>query len=90
MDDRIVITVRRLAAEIKAASAESIDLPAAIAKLVGEAARLEADPYLTLGVLVEGIAQTVASSIPQQKKRETAKAITHLLLNRFAAQGLLR
>jgi hypothetical protein len=90
MDDPISTSVRRLAAEMKEASFDSVDVPGTIAKLVGDAVRLEVDPYLTLGVLVESIAQTVASSIPQQKRKETAREVARMLLNRFAAQGLMR
>jgi len=67
-----------------------VDLPAAISLLARQAVEQEVDPYVTLGVLVESIAHTVALTIPEQKKVETAKGVTHLLLDRFAAQGLIR
>lgn len=90
MNRRISATVRHLADKVRAITTETMDLPAEIATLVKLAADHETDPYITLGVLVEGIAHTVARSIPTQKRVETAKGVTHLLLERFAAQGLIR
>jgi hypothetical protein len=83
-------TVSQLTREAKVASSQVIDLPGTISALVKHAAANEADPYITLGVLVEGIAHTVAQAIPGPKQVETAKGVTHLLLDRFAAQGLIR
>lgn len=69
---------------------EVIDVPGAISAFVQYAAQHEIDPYITLGVLVEGIAHTVAEAVPNQKQVETMQGITRLLLERFVAKGLVR
>ena len=55
-----------------------VDLPAAISLLVKRAIEQEVDPYVTMGVLVESIAHTLAVTIPDQKRIETGKAVTDL------------
>ena len=81
--------VSKLIARLEAQVNGVVDVPAAIAMLVRRAVEQEIDPYITLGVLVESIAHTLALTIPEQKKIETAKGVAHLLLDRFAAQGLI-
>jgi len=84
MDD-ISKIISRLEKEVR----DAVDLPQAIAMLVRQAITQEVDPYVTLGVLVESIAHTLARTIPEPKKIETATDITRLLLHRFAAQGVI-
>ncbi len=90
MDKGIAAVVRQIAENAEAASLDIMDLPGTISTLVKYAAQHQVDPYVTLGVLVESIAHTVAQSIPDQKQIEAAKGVTRLLLERFAAQGLIR
>ena len=84
MDD-----ISKLISRLEKEVCDAIDLPQAIAMLVRQAITQEVDPYVTLGVLVESIAHTLARTIPEPKKTATATDITRLLLHRFAAQGVI-
>jgi len=82
-------SISKMIANVEEEARDAIDLPEAIAMLVRQAVAQEVDPYVTLGVLVESIAHTLARTIPEPKKIETATDITRLLLHRFAAQGVI-
>jgi hypothetical protein len=84
-ESSIAATVRQLVTMIGVASADVVDLPAAIAILVRCAAEHEIDPYVTLGILIESISYTVARSIPPSKKTQTATDVVRLLLDRLQA-----
>lgn len=45
-----------------------VDLPGTISRLVKQAVEQDADPYTTLGVLLESIAYALALTIPGEKK----------------------
>jgi hypothetical protein len=47
-----------------------------------------ADPYLTLGVLVEGVAHILSRHIPPERQEDTASALLDLLSDRLKAHGL--
>jgi len=47
------------------------------------------DPYLILGVLVEGAAHTLAKHIPAERQAETVAELRQLLTERLKAHGLL-
>ncbi|HTV66737.1 MAG TPA: hypothetical protein VMD98_14100 [Bryocella sp.] len=83
-------TVRQLAENVAAIGRDVVDVPGAISAFVQYATQHEIDPYVTLGVLVEGIAHTVAEAVPDQKQAETVQGITRLLLERLVARGLVR
>ena len=47
-----------------------------------------ADPYLVLGVLVEGAVHTLAKHIPRERQPETTEQLGQLLVERLKAHGL--
>ncbi len=47
-----------------------------------------ADPYLVIGVLVEGAVHTVARHIPAERQAETTEQLAQLLVERLKARGL--
>jgi hypothetical protein len=47
-----------------------------------------ADPYLVLGVLVEGAAHTIARYIPPERQVEATEELGQLLDERLKAHGL--
>jgi hypothetical protein len=47
-----------------------------------------ADPYLLIGVLLEGAVHTVAKHIPAERQGETTKQLGRLLAERLRAHGL--
>jgi hypothetical protein len=46
------------------------------------------DPYLVLGVLVEGAAHTIAKHIPAERQASTVAELKQLLAERLKAHGL--
>lgn len=46
------------------------------------------DPYLIIGVLVEGAAHTLVKHIPPERQAETAAAMVQILMDRLKANGL--
>jgi hypothetical protein len=48
----------------------------------------DADPYLILGVLVEGVAHTLAMRIPDERRSEIAGEVSRLLVERLKAHGI--
>ncbi len=46
------------------------------------------DPYLVLGVLVEGAVHTLAKHIPRARQSETVEELRQLLAERLKAHGL--
>jgi hypothetical protein len=78
----------RLSALAEQAAADHPDLIAALAVAVKGAVASDADPYLLIGTLIEGVVHTLAS-IPPERQGDTAKAAVGLLLERLRAGGLL-
>ena len=47
-----------------------------------------ADPYLVIGVLIEGAVHTVARHVPAERQAETTEQLAQLLVERLKAHGL--
>jgi hypothetical protein len=47
-----------------------------------------ADPYLVIGVLIEGAVHTVAQHIPTARQAQTTEQLGQLLVERLKARGL--
>lgn len=78
-------TVAGLTMLAEQAAAEQPDLIGSLAKGVKAAVASDADPYLLIGTLIEGITYTLAS-IPQDRQPETARASIGLLFDRLRAE----
>jgi len=48
----------------------------------------DVDPYVILGVLVEGVVRTLAEHIPPERQAEAAASLKQLLEERLCARGL--
>jgi hypothetical protein len=81
--------VARLARLAQEAAEGHPDQVAVFRAAVKAAIASEADPYLVIGLMVEGIAATISDQRPPEQRREIAAATIHLLLDRFAARGLI-
>jgi hypothetical protein len=81
-------TVGNLARLAKQAAAEQPDLISLLADKIKAAVASDADPYLLMGTLIEGITHTL-SSIPLERQSDTATAAISLLHDRLRAEGLL-
>jgi len=64
---------------------DSVELLARVIHLVTSDG---ADPYLVLGVLIEGAVKTVAGHIPAERQAETTRELRRLLTDRLKAHGL--
>ena len=75
----------RQAEEAAAAKPDHFRLVAELIKLIGDGG---ADPYLLIGVLLEGAVQTLANHIPPERQRETKEQLGRILAERLKAHGL--
>jgi hypothetical protein len=88
MPDHRFRTLERLIRQANQASSrkpDSIEMLAEVIRLVTEDG---ADPYLVIGVLVEGAVHTVARHIPAERQAETTEQLGQLLVDRLKARGL--
>jgi hypothetical protein len=60
-------------------------LMAELVKMIGDQG---ADPYLLIGVLLEGAVCTLAKHIPAERQGETAEQLGRLLMERLRVHGL--
>lgn len=77
--------VQRLIALAEEAAAATPDLPGQIAAAISTAIHRPGDPWLLIGVLVEGIAETIKESIPAERRQECVAAVFALLAERYRA-----
>ena len=88
MTERHFRTLERLIQQANRTSSrkpDSLDMLAAMIRLVTADG---ADPYVVLGVLVEGAALTIAQHIPKERQAETTEELGRLLVDRLKARGL--
>ncbi len=76
-----------LAEQAAASIADPVRALASTIKMLGDS---EADPYLTIGVLVEGVIHTLNTRLPASRQAETASAILRLMLDRLRQTDHLR
>jgi hypothetical protein len=88
MPDRHFRTLERLIQQANQASSRKPDSVQMLAHVIRLITADGADPYLVLGVLVEGAAHTVARHIPPERQGEAADELTQLLDERLKAHGL--
>ena len=79
----------RLALLAEQAASEQPDLIALLAETVKAVAASEADPYLAIGALIEGVAHSIGARIPPERQADTAWAAVGLLATRLRAVGLV-
>jgi hypothetical protein len=88
MSDQRFRALERLIQEANRASSKkpgSIEMLARMIRLVTDDG---ADPYLVIGVLVEGAVHTVARHVPAERQAEAAEQLGQLLAERLRAHGL--
>ncbi len=61
----------------------------ALLALIRTIAQSDADPYIIIGVLLEGAVHLLSNRIPHERRKEAAVAMVLLLANRLRASGLL-
>ena len=80
-------TVRKLSTQAEQAAAEAPDTLAELSVAIKAALQSEADPYVMLGVLLEGMTQTLITRVPPERHLGTLTASLVLLRQRLAARG---
>jgi len=81
-------TVRRLSSQAEEAAAQVSDPLAELSLAIKAALQTDADPYVMLGVLLEGMTQTLITRIPPGRHHGTLSAALVLLRQRLAARGV--
>jgi hypothetical protein len=71
------------------AAADEPDPVQALADIIKTVSESGADPYLIMGVLVEGAVLTLRRRIPDERQEDTASAVLQLLADRLRDAGML-
>ena len=80
--------VRRLITQVEQAAAQAPDPLADLSRMIKVCLESEADPYVMLGVLVEGMTQTLVTRIPPERHATTVAAALVTLRERLAQRGM--
>lgn len=80
-------TIRKLSSQAEQAAAQAPDPLAELSVAIKAALQTQADPYVMLGVLLEGMTQTLITRIPPERHLGTLTAALVLLRQRLAARG---
>lgn len=81
-------TLERLIQQANQASSRKPDSIEMLAKMIALATDDGADPYVVIGVLVEGAVRTLANHIPAAQQPEATEQLGQLLIERLQAHGL--
>ena len=88
MPDHHFRALERLIRQANQASSRKPDFVQMLAEVIRLVTDDGADPYLVLGVLVEGAVHTLAKHIPRERQPETTEQLGQLLVERLKAHGL--
>jgi hypothetical protein len=86
--DRPFPVVKAIVRRAERIASKRPDPTAILADVIRQTAARDADPYLVLGVLIEGAAHTLAARIPSERRGDTAMALLQLLSDRLKAHGV--
>jgi hypothetical protein len=81
-------TLERLIQQANQTSSRKPDSVQMLAQVIRMITADGSDPYLVLGVLVEGAAHTIAQHIPAERQAATVAELNQLLAERLKAHGL--
>ncbi len=79
--------VRKLSGQAEQAASQVADPLAELSVAIKAALQSEADPYVMLGVLLEGMTQTLVTRVPPGRHHGTLSAALVLLRQRLADRG---
>ena len=88
MPNRRFPTLERLIQQANQASSRKPDSVQMLAEVIRVITQDGSDPYLVLGVLVEGAVHTIAKHVPPGRQAETVNELRQLLTERLKAHGL--
>lgn len=89
MPERRFPSLDALIRDIESQSATRPELPEILAIVIRMIVASDADPYLLLGVMTEGMAHAIAARIPAQEQSDVAEEALSLLQERLEANDLL-
>jgi hypothetical protein len=88
MPDQRFRALERLIQQANQASSRKPDSVEMLAHVIRLITRDGADPYLVIGVLMEGAVYTIAEHIPPERQADTVEQLRELLEERLKARGL--
>ena len=88
MPTRPFPAVEALIRRVQRVAADRPDPKVILAEMIRMIGASDADPYEVLGVLVEGVAHTLAQHIPPERHADTAAELIQLLTDRLKAHGI--
>ena len=80
--------VDKLARLAEQAAASVADPLRALADIIRMFAASEADPYVLMGVLIEGVVHTLRATIPDERHQNCGPALVKILIDRLQANGI--
>jgi hypothetical protein len=80
--------ISRLKALARGSAALQIDIPAETAAMIKNGSTLGVDPYVMVGLLVEGVVHIITTAVPAERRAEVASAALQLLADRMTMAGL--
>ena len=86
--EKIFGEILRLIEQAEQVAAATPDPTNLLAHVIRLTVKTDADPYLILGVLVEGVAHTLATRIPDERRGEIGGEVSKLLVERLKAHGI--
>ncbi len=88
MTERRFRTLERLIQQANQASSRKPDSVEMLARMIRLVTDDGADPYLVIGVLVEGVVHTLATHIPAERQAEATEQLGQILVERLKGRGL--
>jgi len=88
MPDRPFPAVEALIRRVQRVAASRPDPLHILAQTIGMTGAIGADPYAVLGVLIEGVVETIVQQIPAERRAETAATLVRLPRERLDARGI--
>lgn len=88
MQERHFPTLDRLIEQANQTAASKADPVSLLAEVIRVITDEGADPYLVIGVLMEGTVDTVATHIPAERRVQVTEEVRRLLVERLKARGL--
>jgi hypothetical protein len=79
----------KLIASVKQVAVNEPNPAKALAQFIHVIAEGDADPYVVMGVLLEGAIHVIGTCVPLERQQETAGSLMHLVEERLRAAGLL-
>jgi hypothetical protein len=89
MSDRPFQAVDDLIRRVQRVAADRPDPMHILAQMISMIGQSDVDPYVVLGILVEGAAHTLAQHVPAERQADTAATLMQLLRERLTGHGFI-